>query len=147
MLLLLQIEPGRSLPDARAYGFQFLRIAASKAFLPPGGACLDVWHDRIEILLALCAAGIPRCQDIKRVVVRAKLLDIGQHLLKIIRLHQLICMLERADAIPVCSAPKRFLTRPDTCYPDRDARSLERRWEKQRIVKLVILPGVVHRLP
>src|SRR6266571_2956618 len=80
MLLLLQIEPGRSLPDARAYGFQFLRIAASKAFLPPGGACLDVWHDRIEILLALCAAGIPRGQDIKRFVARAKLPEISDHM-------------------------------------------------------------------
>ena len=131
---------------ARAYGFQFQGIAASKAFLPPGGACLDVRHDRIEILLVLCAAGIPRGQDIKRFVARTKLPDIGQHLPDIIWLHQLIWMLEWTDAIPACSTPKRFLQWPDACYPNRNAWSLERRWEEKRIVKLVMLPGVAHRL-
>ena len=83
-LCLLLFEPGRSLLDARAYSFQFLRITASKALLPPGGTCLDVWHDHIEIPLALTSAGIACCQDIKRAAARAKLSHIGQHLLDII---------------------------------------------------------------
>ena len=41
-LTLQLFEPGWSFLDARAYSFQFLRIAASKALLPPGSTCLDV---------------------------------------------------------------------------------------------------------
>ena len=111
-LCLLLFKPGWSLLDARAYSFQFLRIAASKALLPPGGTCLDVWHDHIEIPLVLSSTGIACCQDIKRVVVRAKLPHIGQHLLDIMRLHQLIRLLEWANSIPLCSPPKRLLHRP-----------------------------------
>src|SRR6266849_872893 len=47
-----------SLSDACTYSFQFLRIAPSKALLPPGGTCLGVRHDQIEILLVFCAARI-----------------------------------------------------------------------------------------
>src|SRR5579875_3891486 len=132
-------------------GYACARLVApphrcQQSFLPPGSASLSIRQDHIEISLAICATGIARGQYIKWFVARAKLPDIGQHLLDIIRLHELIWVLERADTIPARCAPKRFLRGPDAGYPDGNARVLAWLREQKRIVKLVMLPGVVHRL-